>query len=324
MQKGIDVMREEVAVTRIRERARRVALLRWMWRQVWRVKRTARAVLRAVTRAPQKLWELAWYWRWFPAEFIGLRLMRWKYGHLYETREENPLVSIIIPTLDRGKLLVERTLPSIFAQSYQNFEVVIVGDDSPDDTVEWISQIKDPRVRFYNLPKPGRYPKDARKRWSVAGTTPDNRSRDLAHGEWIAPMDDDDVFAPDHIESLLRFAQHGEHEWVAADFLEERTPGSLVLASGSPEDSQSKRLARLMSRSVRSSWFYRSYLRCIKADLHAWRYKLNGDQSLKRRYVRVGVRMGYLDHVVTYKLVRPGERFLYTGEAIDAVNSDPK
>lgn len=314
MQKDIDVMREEVAVARIRERARRVALLRWVWGEVWWVKRTASAVLRAVTRAPQKLWGLAWYWRWFPAEFIGLRLMRWKYGHLYETREENPLVSIIIPTLDRGKLLVERTLPSIFAQSYQNFEVVIVGDHSPDETVEWISQIKDPRVRFYNLPKPGRYPKDLRKRRKVAGTAPANKARGLARGKWIAPMDDDEVFTLDHIEHLLRFAQEENHEWVTGTFIEERTPGVLTFCHDPTKN------WTFATRTSIGCWLYRSYLRCFKADLHAWRYNMNGDFSSKRRFIRSGVRMGYTDHVVTHNLLRPGEEFLYTSVALDSAS----
>ena len=39
-----------------------------------------------------------------------------------------PLVSIVINTYCRGPLLAERTLPSILAQTHQNFEIVIVGD----------------------------------------------------------------------------------------------------------------------------------------------------------------------------------------------------
>lgn len=221
------------------------------------------------------------------------------------------MVSVIIPTLDRGKLLVERTLPSIFAQTYQNFEVVIVGDHSPEETVKWISQVKDPRVRFYNLPKRAKYPKDAKKRWKVAGTSPVNKAREIARGKWIAPIDDDDVFSPDHIESLLRFAQQGQYEWVAGEFIEERSPGVLT-----PGIDPTKNWT-FMTRTAVSCWLYRSYLRCFKADVHAWRYNLNGDQSHKKRLIRAGVRMEYVEHVVTHKLLVPGEKFLYTTLALN-------
>jgi len=84
-------------------------------------------------------------------EPILLRIMRSLHQGKYENIEESPLVSVIIATYNRGRILVERTLPSIFSQSYQNFEVVIVGDHCPDNTPELLAKMKDPRVRFYNL-----------------------------------------------------------------------------------------------------------------------------------------------------------------------------
>jgi len=248
-----------------------------------------------------------WYWRSFLAEFIGLKLARGRFSHLYEGAEKTPLVSVIIPTFDRGKLLVERTLPPIFAQTYQNFEIVIVGDHSADETVEWISQVKDPRMRFYNLPERGKYPKDPLARHRVAGTVPFNKAEELARGKWIAPCEDDDVFTEDHIKSLLRFALEGSYEWVTAAFLEERTPGVLTSSN------QPKKNWTLRTRTAASCWLYRSYLRCITCDLNAWRYNMNGDLSRKKRFIRAGVRMGFLENVVTHKLLRPGEKALYDG-----------
>ena len=62
------------------------------------------------------------------------------------------LVSIIVPTYNRSKLLI-KTIDSIFNQSYDNFELLVVSDGSNDDTKEKLSQIKDKRLNFIQLKK---------------------------------------------------------------------------------------------------------------------------------------------------------------------------
>ncbi|MNY53289.1 hypothetical protein D3C86_1890330 [compost metagenome] len=58
---------------------------------------------------------------------------------------------------------------------------------------------------------------------------------------------------------------------------------------------------------------FRNYVKAVEADIHAWRYAMNGDASIKLRLARSGIRMGYLDHVVALKPMRPGESKLYSG-----------
>ena len=83
--------------------------------------------------------------------------------------DPEPLVTIRIPTYVRSRLLVERALPSIARQTYQNFEVIVVGDGCTNDTAERIEAFGDPRVRFVNLPYRYPYPDDPEDRWTVAG-----------------------------------------------------------------------------------------------------------------------------------------------------------
>ncbi len=63
-----------------------------------------------------------------------------------------PQVSIIIPTYNR-RHLIQRALESIFAQSYQNFEIIVVDDNSIDNTRQLISDINDLRIKYIYLDK---------------------------------------------------------------------------------------------------------------------------------------------------------------------------
>ena len=67
--------------------------------------------------------------------------------------KKEPLVSVIIPTYNRAHLIGE-TLDSVLAQTYQNWECIIVDDGSSDDTDEVIGEYvkKDNRFKYYHRP----------------------------------------------------------------------------------------------------------------------------------------------------------------------------
>jgi hypothetical protein len=79
--------------------------------------------------------------------------------------DPEPLVSVVIPTFDRARLLVERSIPSVLAQTYQNFEVIVVGDAASDRVREAVEGFGDERIRFTNLDYRGPYPDDEIARW---------------------------------------------------------------------------------------------------------------------------------------------------------------
>lgn len=118
--------------------------------------------------------------RWYAAvEPRLLRLARFLREHEYQDPSEKPLISIMMPTFKRGQLLIDRTLPSILAQTYQNFEVVIVGDRRIDNTEELIRKLNDPRVHFYHRSEYTYYPKNVKARWHVGGGPQRNRGLSL-------------------------------------------------------------------------------------------------------------------------------------------------
>jgi len=106
-----------------------------------------------------------------------------------------PTVSVCIPTYNRKNYLKE-TLQSVFAQTYKDYEVVIVDDGSTDGTEEMIRGIGYP-VKYYWVNHIGQYA--AR-----------NKLIELAQGEYITFVDSDDLLFPDTIERLIKAVEaHG-------------------------------------------------------------------------------------------------------------------
>ncbi len=132
-------------------------------------------------------------------ELSRLRATR-EYEEQFSVQE--PLVSVRIATYNNANVLSERALASVLRQTYENYEVIVVGDGCSDDTEEVVRNLNNTKIRFYNLRDRGRYPQDLHARWMVAGIVPMNMGAQLAKGAWIAPLDDDDEFTDDHIEVL--------------------------------------------------------------------------------------------------------------------------
>lgn len=96
-----------------------------------------------------------------------------------------PHVSVIITTYNRKKLLTE-ALASVYHQTYQDFEIILIDDGSVDGTQEMIAKMKQPRLRYYYQENHG-----LTHAW--------NRGVKLARGEWIAFLDSDDIWKPEKL-----------------------------------------------------------------------------------------------------------------------------
>lgn len=99
-----------------------------------------------------------------------------------------PNISIIIPTYNRGHLILE-TLESVFAQTYQDFEVIVVDDGSTDNTEQILSKYME-RIRFFRQENSG--PSVAR-----------NLGIFNAKGAHIAFLDSDDLWYPSKLEKQV-------------------------------------------------------------------------------------------------------------------------
>jgi hypothetical protein len=203
--------------------------------------------------------------------------------------EKEPLVTVRMATYNRGDLLFERAVPSVLAQTYPRFELVIVGDGCTDDTEERLRGIGDARVRFVNMPHQAIYPTDPRQRWMVAGAPAMNLAAELARGLWIAPIDDDDEFTPDHLAVLLETALAGRFEMVCSRFASAQAGGDRVLGRYPPA----------LGHFTFQAAMYMAELRMFEYETRAWLLDEPGDWNLCRRMLEAGVRIGWSESVLT-------------------------
>ena len=208
------------------------------------------------------------------------------YAATFENR--HPLVSVPIATYNAAELLVDRAIASILAQTYEHWEAVIVGDGCTDDTAVRIEMLGDPRIRFVNLPFRTIYPDSPDDRWAVSGAAPWNRAVELCRGEWIAPLDDDDEFLPNHIETLLELALEQRAEFAYGGTETVGHPSASYLFSFPPV---------IGSVSMQSAIYLRA-LDFFECDTQSWAIEETTDWNFIRRMLDAGVLMAAIDQPV--------------------------
>ena len=115
--------------------------------------------------------------------------------------EHSPLVSVVMATYNRAKLL-PRAIVSLGAQSYTNWELIILDDGSTDETADVVAALmaQDPRIRY---------------QWQKNGglTTARNAGMKLATGAMLTFLDSDDEYAPAHLKLRVDYlAAHPDIE----------------------------------------------------------------------------------------------------------------
>lgn len=208
-------------------------------------------------------------------------------------------ISVYCPTFNRADILLERALPSVCNQTYSNLEFIIVDDCSTDNTREkvmaWCLKHHEFRVKVIRTKsRKNRYPPTRMNHWFAGPVVPANLGLDECRGHWIARIDDDDVWTPDHIEKLLGFAIKKNAEFVSSGYMVNEE------YHGIEGDEW---------HGGASSYFYRSYLKFFKYNIDCWRKKTNrvNDLDLCERMRDAGVRMSFLDEPTFTITPRPGE-----------------
>ena len=128
----------------------------------------------------------------------------------------SPAVSIILPTFDRLEFL-RVAIESAFAQTFDDWELIIADDGSSADTRTYLQTLDDPpRVKVIWLPHSGR-PSVVR-----------NAALREARGEYVAFLDSDDVWLPKKLETqIASLRRHATRQWSYTRF-------AVVDESGNP------------------------------------------------------------------------------------------
>jgi len=109
-------------------------------------------------------------------------------------RSVTPLVAILMPVYNCQNYL-DKAIKSILSQTYQNFEFIIINDNSNDDTEKIIRSFKDIRIRYFKN----------KKNLGLAQSL--NKGIKIAKGKYIARMDGDDISLPQRIEKQVKYME---------------------------------------------------------------------------------------------------------------------
>jgi GT2 family glycosyltransferase/Flp pilus assembly protein TadD len=115
-----------------------------------------------------------------------------------------PLVSVIIPTLNRPAMLDE-AIQSVLRQTFPDFEIIVINDAGVD-----VGNV----IEKYNPKRQIIYLQHNSNRGMAAAR---NTGIKVARGKYIAYLDDDDVYYPDHLETLINFLESSEYKVAYTD-----------------------------------------------------------------------------------------------------------
>jgi len=109
-------------------------------------------------------------------------------------KKNSPMVSVVIPAYNAAKS-IGRTLNSVLAQTFDDFEVIVVDDGSQDGTANTVLSLQDGRIHLH------------RHTYNQGAAAARNSGIHLAQGELVAFLDADDVWTRDKLAVQVRFMQ---------------------------------------------------------------------------------------------------------------------
>ena len=120
----------------------------------------------------------------------------------------NDLVSIIMPSFNTGAY-ISKSIQSVLAQSYKNWELIIVDDCSNDNTDQVVkSYLKDNRIKYF------------KNDTNMGAAFSRNYALREARGKWIAFLDSDDLWNAEKLRKQIEFMQNNHYHFSYTKYIE--------------------------------------------------------------------------------------------------------
>lgn len=179
-----------------------------------------------------------------------------------------PTITVFIPVYNRARYLAQ-AVDSMLAQTYRDFEILILDDGSEDDSLRIARSYRDPRVRVETNSK------------NLGNTPTRNRGIDLSRGHYIATLDSDDFAMPERLAKQISYLETHRHcaavgSWIrkqdddaGTSRLKRRPLTSREMKAWFPwHDSLSQTSVMMRADTLRRLRYDESYEQCQDYDLH--------------------------------------------------------
>lgn len=103
-----------------------------------------------------------------------------------------PFVSVVLTTHDGRLSFLKKSIPSVLNQTFKDFELIVVDDGSNDGTDAYVKALTDPRIKYIH-----------RDRAFGSDPRPKNDGTRAATGEYVAYLDSDNRYLPEHLAILV-------------------------------------------------------------------------------------------------------------------------
>lgn len=127
----------------------------------------------------------------------------------------DPFFSVVIPTYNRSSF-IRKTIESVLAQSFQDFEIIVVDDGSTDNTEAVMKSITSDKIKYY-------------KKENAERAAARNYGARLAKGKFLNFFDSDDSLYPHHLITAYNFIQKNNPEVFHLGFEIKNDNGALLL-----------------------------------------------------------------------------------------------
>ena len=131
--------------------------------------------------------------------------------------ESRPMLSVLMPVYNAEQYLIE-SIESVLAQSYLDFEFIIINDGSCDNSEEIILGFPDARIRYFNNTK------------NLGVIEALNYGLQLARGKYVARMDADDIAISTRFERQIQYLEDNPEVTMVGSFIETIEPSPTIIS----------------------------------------------------------------------------------------------